>query len=366
MSRNQKTFVLLGSVIAAAGLLFAALLVSFSASRAAPPQSTAPIEPNQYFPLQVGNQWVYSWTNNIYATLPVVETIVVAEQTDGQYTLHASHSQATGHFKIATSSGYQWTGHGSLVSADFPVPMYLLPYYLYVPENLFLASFQVGDMWSGTSSWHEVPYTGTTTVVTDTATIFTGVDIYTNCLQIRTVVTGVDSFHAGARDAWFAPDVGLVKLVYNHGDGSVTAAELQIEPLIYDYSVFLPLTMKNHVTIVNVFLPLTMKNFVMESRERTTITGEYSIVPNPCTTDPCLPGVVYAVLMDNTYHLTIEGHWLWGGENPSWDGYTPGLGDLVTVTGYVSEEMDIFGNSFYNIEVVSLVPAPPLTPTLPP
>jgi hypothetical protein len=35
------------------------------------------------------------------------------------------------------------------------------------------------------------------------------------------------------------------------------------------------------------------------------------------------------------------------------------VGDFVTVTGYVEEMVDIFGAPFYNIEVVSLEPAPP-------
>jgi hypothetical protein len=33
-------------------------------------------------------------------------------------------------------------------------------------------------------------------------------------------------FGSGTRTSWFAPDVGLVKLVFRHGDGSVSTAEL--------------------------------------------------------------------------------------------------------------------------------------------
>jgi parallel beta-helix repeat protein len=98
-----------------------------------------------------------------------------------------------------------------------------------------------------------------------------------------------------------------------------------------------------------VYLPLVMTS-------TTTIAGEYALVGNPCTTDPCLPCVVYAVIADDTtYHLTVEGHWLC--ENRSWDGYTPESGDWVTVTGYVSERVDIRGDPFYDIEVSSLKPA---------
>lgn len=54
----------------------------------------------------------------------------------------------------------------------------------------------------------------------------------------------------------------------------------------------------------------------------TTITGEYLAVGNPCTTKPCLPGIVYAVLADNTrYYLTVEGSFLWSPDynNRSWE-----------------------------------------------
>jgi hypothetical protein len=40
-----------------------------------------------------------------------------------------------------------------------------------------------------------------------------------------------------------------------------------------------------------------------------------------------------------------------------WDGYTPETGDLVTVTGYVTEAVDINGGTYLDLEVPSLVPA---------
>ena len=33
-------------------------------------------------------------------------------------------------------------------------------------------------------------------------------------------------FGSGTRTMWFAPDKGLVKLVFKHGDGSVSTVEL--------------------------------------------------------------------------------------------------------------------------------------------
>jgi len=88
----------------------------------------------------------------------------------------------------------------------------------------------------------------------------------------------------------------------------------------------------------------------------TTIKGEYLRVGNPCTTTPCLPGTVYAVLTDDRYYyLTVEGHWIW--KNQPWDEYAPTEGDQVKVTGYVSDRLDVNGNPFYEIEVVTLKPS---------
>lgn len=84
-----------------------------------------------------------------------------------------------------------------------------------------------------------------------------------------------------------------------------------------------------------------------------TITGRYSYIGNPCITDPCLPGMAYAVLVnDKYYYITVNGYWF--SKNRSWDEYTPKPNDLVTITGYLQEDKDVFGKPFYTIEVVSL------------
>jgi hypothetical protein len=102
-----------------------------------------------------------------------------------------------------------------------------------------------------------------------------------------------------------------------------------------------------------IYLPLVLRDVPPET---TTVTGNYILAGSPCTTEPCLPGLVYAVSVDeDTYYLTLEGSWLWWSR--SWDGYTPEIGDLVTVTGYVDERVDISGDPFHNLEVVSLQPA---------
>ena len=89
-----------------------------------------------------------------------------------------------------------------------------------------------------------------------------------------------------------------------------------------------------------------------------TIRGEYLCVPNPCFSDPCLPGLIWAVKHDDTlYHLVHEMYgWIWDCSKISWDGYSPKEGATVVVVGEVSEEQDIQGNTYYNIGVKHILP----------
>ncbi len=85
----------------------------------------------------------------------------------------------------------------------------------------------------------------------------------------------------------------------------------------------------------------------------TRVEGEYSVVPNPCTTVPCLPGMVYAVsTADACYVLSRAGHWL--AESCRWGDFMPELGDQIVVSGHVTRKSDLRGDMFLEIEVESL------------
>ena len=112
-----------------------------------------------------------------------------------------------------------------------------------------------------------------------------------------------------------------------------------------------------YLCTVFMFLSLVLATPTVSFADSSTkITGAYSCVPNPCNTDPCLPGVVWAVVdeSETNYHLTVESEWLWGCEETSWNGYMPEEGDLVIVVGEVSEHSDTLGYTYYNIEVEAL------------
>jgi hypothetical protein len=81
-----------------------------------------------------------------------------------------------------------------------------------------------------------------------------------------------------------------------------------------------------------------------------TITGKYVFLPNPCITEPCLPGMAYALESSGRcFFLTRMGRW---SDKPlEQEEWTPGLSETVTVVGRVTQRKDIHGAPFFTIEV---------------
>ena len=102
-------------------------------------------------------------------------------------------------------------------------------------------------------------------------------------------------------------------------------------------------------------------------------TGRLALVPNPCTTDPCLPGLAVALEQPGTpLLLARQGQWLTEADTPP--GWSPALGlrlgdalgRVVTVTGAVSDRSDRLGAPYRLLEVVALSPAADATMSPPP
>ena len=85
-----------------------------------------------------------------------------------------------------------------------------------------------------------------------------------------------------------------------------------------------------------------------------TITGTLALLPNPCTTKPCLPGMAFAVIADDSvqYFLTRDGGFYILGSGESKNMPTPG--DKVVASGDVQEKHDVAGNIFTTIEITAL------------
>lgn len=83
------------------------------------------------------------------------------------------------------------------------------------------------------------------------------------------------------------------------------------------------------------------------------ITGMLTLLPTPCTTTPCLPGMALVVVAGDgaQYFLTKNGGYLQdlaGGQSMSQPG------DKVIVSGTTQDQRDTAGNAFTIIEFVNL------------
>ncbi len=82
-----------------------------------------------------------------------------------------------------------------------------------------------------------------------------------------------------------------------------------------------------------------------------TIEGTLTLLPNPCTTKPCLPGLAFAVMADDgaPYFLAKnDGFYMHGVPD------MPEPGDKVVATGSVQEKRDVTGKAFKAIELTAL------------
>jgi hypothetical protein len=91
----------------------------------------------------------------------------------------------------------------------------------------------------------------------------------------------------------------------------------------------------------------------MANGKRQTLVGTLTLVPNPCTTRPCVPGMAFAVIVGDTpYFLTKDGRLCMS--NYAWAPTAPTLGAQVTATGVVAENSDVNDCLFRVIEFTSL------------
>ena len=92
-----------------------------------------------------------------------------------------------------------------------------------------------------------------------------------------------------------------------------------------------------------------------EQLHPTLLSGTLDLVPNPCLSDPCLPGQVYSLIYENkVYILTIDGNWIWGSDEFEWKKRQLTPGEKIVAEGPVSEHMDIKKNKYFQLEIKSL------------
>ena len=86
------------------------------------------------------------------------------------------------------------------------------------------------------------------------------------------------------------------------------------------------------------------------------VTGSLILAPNPCTTEPCLPGMTLAIQSDGR-RLFLSSSGAFRTTTTAWAEAEIEPGAVVTVRGVVREGRDVAGRPYLAIEVSSLAPA---------
>jgi hypothetical protein len=201
-----------------------------------------------YFPLDKGRTLTYSWNNSKHMPKPEVEqfTIDSAAQASARFTVKS----LSGPMKVAGSYGFStrtdgvtnlWGDTQAATRVRFPrLGPTALPVSkrrrFFTPFDLMTFGFNpvlpayasAGAHWASseqTQDWLNYGVAGSTTI-TGIQTIHVKAGTYAALVVHSTLTQAGFPFGSGSRTCWFAPGVGLVKLVFRHGDGSVSTAEL--------------------------------------------------------------------------------------------------------------------------------------------
>lgn len=220
-----------------------AVLVSTNQTPAAPPSDA------NFFPLKVGLTGTFRWTNpKLFPKKPVVESFSVDQQSNG--TGQISVKNVSGPIAVNGSYGFTTrldgvtnffasTSSKTLVKMPPLGPRSLPPdqrRHFRTPFDLMTFGFNpvipaypaAGNAWTGAASGRDYQIYGVTgnAVVLGLQKIKVPAGTF-NALAVRTTLKQPGfPFGSGVRTSWFAPNRGLVKLVFKHGDGSVSTVEL--------------------------------------------------------------------------------------------------------------------------------------------
>jgi hypothetical protein len=211
-------------------------------------QTPQPPPPDaDYFPLRVGQKGTFRWTNTRHLPQPEVERYTVDQSSNG--TAIMKISSVSGPMKVA--GAYEFTrrldGVTSVASSTKAASLAHLPplgprslptarrRHFFTPFDLMTFGFNPvlpaygipGTTWSSDRASRDYAVygvTGTTRVV-GVRTVKVPAGTYRALVVTSTLRQPGFPFGSGTRTSWFAPGVGLVKLVFRHGDGSRSVVE---------------------------------------------------------------------------------------------------------------------------------------------
>jgi hypothetical protein len=224
-----------------------AVLQSTNQSALAPPPDPA------YFPMTVGLKGTYSWTNPRYfksakGPKPEVEKYSIDQAANG--TAIAKFSSVSGPMKVA--GAYQLTtrldGVTSVSSATKAASLVKLPplgpaalpankrRHFFTPFDLMTFGFSPvlpayptpGATWSSDPKSRDYAVYGVngSSRVVGVQKVTVPKGTYQALVVTSTLTQPGFDFGSGTRTMWFAPSIGLVKLVFKHRDGSVSTVQL--------------------------------------------------------------------------------------------------------------------------------------------
>jgi hypothetical protein len=185
-----------------------------------------------YWPLDIGNRWVYRWHNSAAATT-ITETVKLVAQEGDRYTLMVNSPYDDGWADVGwQSNGLHWWGCSIVGYEGAPEWRSVLEYTFMPTRFLYFKPAEGGDIWRPFGArWAQrgeyfSSYFARSAIAPAPEMVQVSGTNHDDALRITTVITSSDAHLAGSRTMWFVPDVGLVKFIYQHGDGQMTTAEL--------------------------------------------------------------------------------------------------------------------------------------------
>jgi hypothetical protein len=201
-----------------------------------------------YFPLVKGKIATYRWTNSRHFKEPVVVRVTSGAVSNGSAQL--SVASMSGPIKVEGVYGYtlRLDGLTSIFSTTKSASVAKLPplgpkalppnkrRHFVTPLDLLNFGFnpiltaypEAGESWGAAKSGRDFQVYGVSgaTKVLGVQSVKVPAGTF-RALAVQSTLTQAGfPFGSGTRTAWFAPDKGLVKLVFRHGDGSVSEVVL--------------------------------------------------------------------------------------------------------------------------------------------
>jgi hypothetical protein len=201
-----------------------------------------------YFPMRAGMKGTYRWTNTRYLKKPEVEKYNVDQAANGTAIIKVQ--SVSGPLKVA--GAYQFTtrldGVTSVASATKSASLAKLPplgpsslpsskrRHFFTPFDLMTFGFNpvlpaygtTGTSWTSNPSSRDFAVYGVTgaTRVVGVQKVTVPAGTFQALVVTSTLRQPGFAFGSGTRTMWFAPDKGLVKLVFRHADRSVSTVDL--------------------------------------------------------------------------------------------------------------------------------------------